>query len=730
MNSTAVCPEPEELRQLLDGSLSGQRRHECTDHLHTCACCQARLDELTALTTRFSEVSRLVNQAGPEATAAYWPAPNALEAQAPNASTSRSAGRAREQLFDFLTPASDAAYLGRLGQFDVMRVIGRGGMGLVLEAFDSRLHRKVAIKVLDPDLAGDDIARQRFCREARAAASITHENVVAVHQVEKSAEGGLPYMVMQLVDGESLEERLVRQSPLPLPEIVRIGMQASRGLEAAHAQGLIHRDVKPGNILLEAPHDRIKLTDFGLARIADEMKLTQSGFVSGTPLYMSPEQVMGKETDDRGDLFSLGAVLYEMCTGRPPFTAESPVLVLRRVVEEKHRPVRELNPLVPIWLAETIDRLLAKKPTDRIPSAAHLAELFVYEWALLKASSEEVPRVCEDSAKKRARRTRWMAAAVGAVFLALGLLGGRFLSKNGGLPAISSAEPANVLSANAGAVWSVALDPRGTAAMAVEDGSVRLWDLQTDSIQATFDAHRGMVWALEFSRTGDWFVSAGEDGFVKLWEPSSPEALKTFQHSHGVRSLALAHDDRAVYAGDRGGRIRVWSLDAVPSEPLREAEQPGAVYAVALSPDDGTLATAGSDKAIRLWNAKTLTQKIRLEGHAGPVNSLSFNEDGRRLASAGWDKVVRIWDTASGRLVRSWPGHDGDIWAILYSPDGSKLATGGLDGEVKVWEAATGELRSSFRGHGLAVHALAFSADGGLLASGGRDGAVRVWRVD
>ncbi|OYV84688.1 MAG: serine/threonine protein kinase, partial [Planctomycetia bacterium 21-64-5] len=178
-----------------------------------------------------------------------------------------------------------------------MRVVGRGGMGVVLEAFDSRLHRNVAVKVLDPELAGDDIARQRFCREARAAASITHENVVAVHQVEKSGEGGLPYMVMQLVSGESLEGRLQRQSPLPIGEVVRIGMQAAHGLEAAHAQGLIHRDIKPGNILLESPHDRVKLTDFGLARATHDVKLTQSGFVSGTPLYMSPEQVMGQEAD-------------------------------------------------------------------------------------------------------------------------------------------------------------------------------------------------------------------------------------------------------------------------------------------------------------------------------------------------------------------------------------------------------------------------------------------------
>src|SRR5262249_44834551 len=150
----------------------------------------------------------------------------------------------------------------------------------------------VALKVLDPELAGDEVARQRFCREARAAASITHENVVAVHQVEKSTDNGLPFLVMQLIAGESLEQRLQREQKLPHREIVRIGMQASQGLAAAHAQGLIHRDIKPGNILLESGSDRVRLTDFGLARVTDDVKLTRTGFVSGTPLYMAPEQAL------------------------------------------------------------------------------------------------------------------------------------------------------------------------------------------------------------------------------------------------------------------------------------------------------------------------------------------------------------------------------------------------------------------------------------------------------
>ena len=731
MNKTASCPCPDELRQLLEGALADSRVLECTEHLDNCECCQARLEEIATAGTSLSQICKHVDRSQPAATSAYWPALKSLDVDTDKAVAVRTPSRTRELALDFLGPATDSAYLGRLGQFDVMRVVGRGGMGLVLEAFDSRLHRNVAIKVLDPEVADDEIARQRFCREARAAASITHENVVAVHQVEKSQDGGLPYIVMQLVSGESLEDRLGRQSPLPVPEIVRIGMQAAHGLEAAHAQGLIHRDIKPGNILLEPPHDRVKLTDFGLARVRQDVKLTQTGFVSGTPLYMSPEQAMGEEADARSDLFSLGAVLYEMSTGQPPFKGDSAVVILRQVAEEKHRPVRELNPDIPDWLAHTIDRLLAKKPADRIQSAAHLAELFDYEWALMKTSSEEVPTVCQEAAKQRAIRTRWLAGGVGAIFLSLGLLGGKFLGRNDGQPsaAASTAKPAHVLTANAGTVWSVAFDPTSaTVAMAVEDGSVRLWDLKTESIKTSFEAHRGLIWALKFSQDGEWFATAGDDGLVKQWSVSQSAPLKVFEHRNAVRGLALAHDEQTFYVGTREGGLRVWSLDA--EKPLLEGEQPGAVYVVAISPDDETLATGGSDKIIRVWNAKQLTHKLNLEGHTGQVHGLSFDNSGRRLASAGWDGTIRIWDTGSGQLVKSWEGHEGDIWAILYSPDSSKLATAGFDGAVKLWNAETGELLATYRGHKLAVHTLAFNRDGSLLASGGRDGAVRIWKVE
>src|SRR5205807_415076 len=183
---------------------------------------------------------------------------------------------------------------------------------------------------------------------------------------------GLPYLVMSFVAGRSLQERIDAEGPLGVKEIVRIGMQAASGLAAAHAQGLVHRDVKPANILLENGVERVRLTDFGLARAVDDASLTQSGVIAGTPPYMSPEQAQGEAVDHRTDLFSLGSTLYAMCTGHAPFRADSAMAVLRRVCDEQPRPVRAVNPDVPGWLADIIGKLHAKEPAQRFQTAAEV----------------------------------------------------------------------------------------------------------------------------------------------------------------------------------------------------------------------------------------------------------------------------------------------------------------------------------------------------------------------
>ena len=293
---------------------------------------------------------------------------------------------------DFLDASDEPGSLGRLGQYEVLEVVGCGGMGIVLKAHDTKLNRLVAVKVLAPQLAANATARKRFLREARAAAAVSHDHVVTIYAVDDNeppkglhhtACGGLPYLIMEFIDGESLERKIDREGHLELKEILRIGRQIAAGLAAAHEQGLVHRDIKPSNILLQNCVQRVKITDFGLARATNDAGITRTGEVAGTPQYMSPEQAQGKSVDARSDLFSLGSVLYAMCTGSSPFLAETTLGSLRRVCDDSPRPVRKINVDIPEWLVAIIERLLEKDPDDRVQSAtevetllsAHLAEL-------------------------------------------------------------------------------------------------------------------------------------------------------------------------------------------------------------------------------------------------------------------------------------------------------------------------------------------------------------------
>jgi hypothetical protein len=325
---------------------------------------------------------------------------------------------------DFLSPSDRPELLGQLGHYDVHEVIGVGGMGIVFKAFDQQLHRVVAIKVMASRFANSGAARKQFKREAQAAAAVSHDHIVTIHAVDDAGER--PYFVMQYVPGLSLQQRIDRDGPLRLSEILRIGMQTAAGLAAAHAQGLIHRDIKPANILLENSVERVKITDFGLARVATEASTTQSGLIAGTPQYMSPEQAEGETIDQRSDLFSLGSVLYAMCTGRAPFRAAGTMGVLKRVCEEKPTPIRETNPEIPEWLAAIIDKLHAKDPAERYQSGAEVADLFAVHLAELQHPSvvrrgASSPQTLAVDRHVSRRGLRWAAATVALLCLLGGL---------------------------------------------------------------------------------------------------------------------------------------------------------------------------------------------------------------------------------------------------------------------------------------------------------------------
>jgi serine/threonine-protein kinase len=404
---------------LLEDSLAPEQQEEVIEHLDDCAECQRSLERLAADVPWWEELRGLKGATRPVPLAAL--ALGAAFRPCTSSSTGSwpSAGGDGPYL-GFLDASEDPTCLGRLGPFAVTSLLGQGGMGIVLSAFDPVLDRPVAIKVLAPHFASSAAARQRFAREARAAAAVVHPHVVPIHSVDSWK--GLPYLVMSHVAGRSLQERLAIEGPLPLEEVLRIGVQAAEGLAAAHEQGLVHRDVKPANILLEDGTGRVLLTDFGLARAADDASLTQSGIIAGTPQYMAPEQARGEAVDHRADLFSLGSTLYVMYTGRHPFGADAPLAVVRRVCDERPPAIRSLVPTVPPWLAAIIERLHAKSPEARFQSASEVSGLLAGCLAHVRQRGA-VPLPAGLPAVWPHHRRRQAVGIVLAVFLLLALVG-------------------------------------------------------------------------------------------------------------------------------------------------------------------------------------------------------------------------------------------------------------------------------------------------------------------
>jgi eukaryotic-like serine/threonine-protein kinase len=408
MNQQAKHCDELSLERLLADDDAGCEADGMTDHLEHCPACQSRLAELAGDDSWWQEARESLSGGGEFA----W-APDASWSSRLTSSEFVAAREASDSAVrKFLAPPSHPELLGRLGRYDVERAIGAGGMGIVLKAHDSELNRPVAVKVLASHLAHVGAARERFAREGRAAAAVVHEHVVAIYNVE--SDGEHPFLVMQFVPGRSLQARVDAEGPLAVEEILRIGMQAASGLAAAHAQGLVHRDVKPSNILLEESVERAVLTDFGLARTIDDASLTHTGVLAGTPHYMSPEQASGEAIDHRSDLFSLGAVLYFMATGHPPFRADGALAVLHRICREEHRPVWQTNKDVPDELSDLIDSLLEKKPGRRPASAAEVSTRLS---ALLSRFQQYGP-ARRRFGSLRGRRQRQRAVGVGIAALA------------------------------------------------------------------------------------------------------------------------------------------------------------------------------------------------------------------------------------------------------------------------------------------------------------------------
>jgi WD40 repeat protein len=766
------CPPDDALSALVEGDDAASP--DLSEHVGECTGCQERLESFaTAGANHLSATVRGLNQIDPPSKSAFWPALNAVEAAVTrefrNVDTDPDdPDQEDEHAVDlsFLRPSPVPGRIGRLGDFDVVRVIGKGGMGVVLHAFDTNLLRDVAIKILDPHLATNSTARQRFCREARSAAAVSHDNLVTVYQVDEDSSSGLPYLVMQLVNGESLEQRLRRSGPLSVADAVRLGVQTAAGLAAAHAGGLIHRDIKPGNILIEKDTDKALLTDFGLARATEDLKLTKTGMVAGTPLYMAPEQANGLDPDARADLFSLGSVLYESLAGKPAFDARTPLAVLRRIADDSHVPLRKVNPDVPIWLDDVIEGLLKKDPNDRIPTARDVVERLASHakcvipplvgksgdhCTVVKSASQVI--ISTPPLRRFAATLLLGTFGLGALSGVVGtwlfapvkerekivevekpvsLLNG---NGNGTARAEVGPEPLGDLKSQDGAIWSMMPDKAGKMlAVGYESGRVQIWDLIKQRVSFGFDAHKGPVWVTSYTPDGKTLITASDDNVVTIRDLATGKT-ENLDHPNAVRAAAMYWDGNLAITGDRNGTVRIWDLEG--QNPTATLSHGAAINAIALSPDRLGIASSGSDGRIVLWDITANNERKRneLKGvHRGPVYGMAYNSDGTLLASAGWDGQVVVWDPNKNTVIKQFKAHDEGVWAVDFSPCCKFLATAGQDGLVKLWDVGdqdtnSAKLLATFSRHKGSVHTVHFFPDGSKIASGGRDGTALVWDV-
>jgi WD40 repeat protein len=637
-----------------------------------------------------------------------------------------------------------AGLLGRsVGPYRVRRRLGGGGMGTVYEAFDERLQRPVALKVLTEALANSEQARARFLVEARAAARLNHPNVVTVFEVGEAT--GLSFLVMELIPGGSVQERVRAAGHLHWLEATRMLADACRGVAAAHRAGLVHRDIKPGNLMLTG-EGTVKVADFGLARPADRAGpgLTGDGAILGTPDYMSPEQCQGDRAGPLSDVYSLGATYYYLLTGRQPYKGEAAMQVMFAHCSSPPPDPRSVCPNVPEGCANVVRRAMAKQRGDRYPDAAALlADLE----ALLAVPSDDTPMLPSPPAcPSPPSRRDWLWAA-GAVGLAGAGAFAAWMYFRGGkeevpVPGPDSDGPGQEgpppewpltlkerkrLPGHKGRVAIVRYSPDGRYLVTAGDGTaVRLWKMPSGDPFHTLEGHDRIALCATFAPDRRTLATGGTPQEVCFWDIASGKKLQTHRGRQNIHDLAFSPDGRfLVGAADLSGLV-IWKRKGRDGLEEWKLLSPGSggTRALAVSPDGKSLAEATLFNAVRLRDWANFGV---LATRPGKPLSVSFAPDGSRLA-VGTVEEAMVW-TPGGEAVTFTTGTHRTS-AVAWSPNGKTVAYSheAPGGPIFLWHQPTGETLQFPHGDG-GVASLGFSADGRTLVSGGVKGTVTLWDV-
>lgn len=656
------------------------------------------------------------------------------------------------------TPADLAASKNaRLGRYVIVGRLGAGGMGVVYEAEDSLLHRRVAIKLLPREVSTSPEALKRFLREARSAASLNHPNVVAIYDIGETADH-VHYIVMELIKGCSAEEVIRRHGPFPWPEATRILAEVCQGVSAAHQAGLIHRDIKPANIL-RSSEGIVKLGDFGLVKAAGRKGtvVTALGDVLGTPHYMSPEQANGGLVDERSDIYALGATYFTLLTGRPPFPLADTAQVLFAQCSQSVPDPRDVVPGIPKKCSEIIRSCMAKNRGHR--PASVLLVLSVLEDVLKQipgsrsgAEGATAPFVWETGGAagpmgppslatkypaertegKRGPRSSRRTIALAIVGLALSAIvtgmvpvAGVFLWRND----VRTPEPGPAAAAVVAEDWptlaasaEAAIRARNAASMKASLEKLRVFQKRLpDEQPLQLEAIRKAISTLEKS--------------ITFRERITEKGLVVGLDGH-VTSVVFSPDDRLLFSGQGSGGGGAIGWDSYTGEKRftlwpRTANTPAKVQSLAFSHDSGSLAAAFIDPpAVRVWELANAKEIPLL---ANPANikrvlTVSFAPTTRDLV-AGFEPFtegrgrpyLKIWNLNSGREPFAFKAeHSGKIASVAFAPGGEQVATASHDRRVILWNADTGRVWRELR-TGMLLHSVACAPQGRLLVATGLD---------
>ena len=610
------------------------------------------------------------------------------------------------------------------GRYRLLRVLGAGGMGRVWQARDTALEVDVAVKEvhLEPGIAAPERAQllSRAQREARNAAQLRdHPNVVAVYDVV--IEDGHPWIVMRLIHGTSLAELLARHGALPADLAVQVARSLLEALSAAHKVGIVHRDVKPANVLL-TEDGRVLLTDFGIAKRSGDTAMTGTGWFIGSIEYMAPERMRGEQDQPAGDLFSLGATLYHVVTGHSPFRRESPAASMSAVLTGAPQAPAPGLPLTGLIMA-----LLAKNPAER-PSAAQAVALLAAPGTVLAPQRRQRPAPQPPSqpppvSAAPGRPGISSPAAPGAVAM------GPTVSAAASVPT----RLARTIKAYKGIAVSLALAPDArTLAAAGTDGTVRLWDPGSGELLNTLTGPRGQVRCVAYSPDGTRLAAGGQDAIVRLWNPAntrqSTKHVVLAGHARAVTALAFSPDAKVLASGGADGAVCLW--DARTGAFIRDlTDRFGEVYAVSFAPDGASVAATGSGPGLLSWDAKTGARLRHVRFEDADLTCFAHGPAGELIVGHQRDGRHYLAGVRPGHPATALTGLVRDLCCSRLSPDRRTIVTAGTLGGVQLWNAANHGLLAKLDEHRDAKHPgpvldAALSGGNTLLAISGGE---RLW---